>query len=82
MLSTWVPSSKPFDDFIQTAASKRIQEVLTGADKEKKDFMTWLMKDLEPSENIPVQEIMEEAILLITAGMELQLWPKYNEARC
>lgn len=62
------------DEFIQRAANQRIQEVLTGVGKEKKDFMTWLMKDLEPSEAIPVKEIMEEAILLITAGMNWQVY--------
>lgn len=61
-------SSKPFDDFVQRAATSRIEEVMTGVEKGKKDFMTWLMNGVEPSETIPVEEIMEEVILLITAG--------------
>lgn len=53
---------------MEQAAAARVQEVTTGVKGGKKDFMTWLMNGIEASESIPMEEIKEEVILLITAG--------------
>ncbi|GAP87077.1 putative cytochrome P450 3A31 [Rosellinia necatrix] len=67
ILSRWVRSSKPFDDFVEQAAAARAQEMATGL-KGKKDFMTWLWAGVDAAETIPLEELKEEVILLITAG--------------
>jgi cytochrome P450 len=70
VLSRWVRSSKPFDDFVERAAVARAQEMATGATdaKSKKDFMTWLWAGVDAKDTIPLDELKEEVILLITAG--------------
>ncbi|KAA8619348.1 Cytochrome P450 3A31 [Pyrenophora tritici-repentis] len=68
LLSRWVRTSKPFDDFVERAAAARIEQTTTGVELGKKDFMTWLTNDADPNKDVSMDEIKEEAILLITAG--------------
>jgi hypothetical protein len=63
-----VRSSKPFDDFVDRAATKRIEQETTGVELGKKDFMSWLTDSSNINEDVSMDEIKEEAILLITAG--------------
>ena len=68
LLSRWVRTSKPFDDFVERAAAARIEQTTTGVELGKKDFMTWLTNNSKVHEDVSMDEIKEEAILLITAG--------------
>lgn len=54
----------------RAAAAARIEQTTTGVELGKKDFMTWLTNDADPNKDVSMDEIKEEAILLITAGKQ------------
>ena len=68
LLSRWVRTSKPFDDFVERAAAARIEQATTGVELGKKDFISWLTNNSNLEEDISMDELKEEVILLITAG--------------
>jgi cytochrome P450 len=56
-----------FDAFIYKAADERLNSIST---QEKKDFMYWFTDagDAETGDTFTMEELVEEGILLVTAG--------------
>lgn len=57
-----------FDSFIEKAADERVSKLIDS----KKDFMFWLTGAVDPvtGDTLTMEELVEEAILLITAGKQ------------
>ncbi|KAL0935886.1 branched-chain-amino-acid aminotransferase [Colletotrichum truncatum] len=68
LFSHHVRSTGTFDTFIENAASERVSKL---RDSEK-DFMFWLTGAVDPAtgDTFTMEELVEEAILLITAGSD------------
>lgn len=47
----------------------RVDEIANNDQKGDKNFMNWLMDGVETTDGATMEEIKEEVILLITAGM-------------
>ncbi|KAK1590718.1 cytochrome P450 [Colletotrichum navitas] len=63
-----IRSTATFDTFIEMAASERVSKL----SDTKKDFMFWLTGAVDPvtGDTFTMEELVEEAILLITAGSD------------
>ncbi|KAF9873688.1 branched-chain-amino-acid aminotransferase [Colletotrichum karsti] len=63
-----VRSTVTFDTFIEKAAGERVSKI----SESKKDFMFWLTGAVDPvtGDTFTMEELVEEAILLITAGSD------------
>ncbi|GJC89905.1 cytochrome P450 monooxygenase apf7 [Colletotrichum liriopes] len=68
LFSYHVRSTVTFDSFILEASNDRMSKVVDS----KKDFMFWLTGAVDPStgDTFSMEELVEEAILLITAGSD------------
>ncbi|TDZ20877.1 putative branched-chain-amino-acid aminotransferase TOXF [Colletotrichum orbiculare MAFF 240422] len=68
LFSHHVRSTATFDSFIESAAGERVSKL----NDSKKDFLFWLTGAVDPitGETFGMEELVEEAILLITAGSD------------
>ncbi|KAF6832077.1 branched-chain-amino-acid aminotransferase [Colletotrichum musicola] len=68
LFSHHVRSTVTFDSFIEKAADERVSKLSDS----KKDFMFWLTGAVDPvtGDTFTMEELVEEAILLITAGSD------------